>query len=286
MYLMRSLVVAMTISAAGPALLCAAQAERAPRPRPDQEIVAEIVDHLGSKDPARIKQAMESIRERMRTRGLYELRGHFIRSLQANQMNQEITDLALEGILAQTAQTREIESLLKLRIDALIALGKAEQALAESKSLFNVASMVGTAEAILTVAQCINAARPTDVAMFNRFREEQMAGADVMGAAQPATMPIQRSTVLDSIKVDPKVFNEAMAKVTGEDAQSLMARGNLLLLADRVKEARPVFERLYSLSNSDLTEASEALARLMKAEDGTIGRANLWIATIRPKKVN
>jgi hypothetical protein len=41
---------------------------------------------------------------------------------------------------------------------------------------------------------------------------------------------------------------------------------------------------MYALAGADLVEASESLARCLKAEDGTIGRANAYVMSLRPKR--
>lgn len=288
---------------AGPAL--AAEAVRpASKAKTEAMIVAEITEQLASKDAAQHKLAVEAIRARLRLRGLYELRSTWLKPMMANQQYQEVADLALEGILASPWETRSVEQVLQMRIKALLALGKTQQALSEAKGLFNVASMAGTSEAILVMAECLNAMHPTDPTRFNTFRQEQMDGANWPAAAAttrpstppgapnatasgPAAIAAQaglKCTVLQQIQANAALYEETLKKLTGEDAQLLMGRGNLLLLCDRVKEAKVIFERLYSLSGSDVTEASEALARIMKAEDGTVGRANAWVLAIRPKK--
>ncbi len=256
-----------------------------PKARLDTQAIQEILDQLASPDAAQKKAAVEAIRQRMQTRGILELRSNFIKAMLNNKMFKETADLADEAILSAPWETRSVEQILQARIRALLALGQSELALSESKSLFNVASMAGTSEAILTTVECISAARPKDVELFNRFREEQIAGAATTSAStQPTTQPRAiRSSVLDGLKVDAKRYDEALAKFPGEDGQALLARGNLLLLADRPKDAKVIFERMYSLSSVELIEASEALARQMKAEDGTIGRANAWVISIRPK---
>ena len=255
-----------------------------PKPKSENAIIAEITEQLASNDPAVRQQGIDAIRARFATRGLSDLRSYFLRPMMANKQYAEVAELIMEGILACPGETRSVEQVLLIRIKALIALGKAEEALVNSKSLFNVATMGGTSEAILAVAECLNAARADDPQLFNRFREEQIAGSKAP-ETQPATRPAgAKLSVLAGIKVDPAPYNQALKKITAEDASGLMARGNLLLLADRVKEARVVFERLYSLAGSDINEASEAIARLIKAEDGTIGRANAWVLSIRPKK--
>jgi hypothetical protein len=44
-----------------------------------------------------------------------------------------------------------------------------------------------------------------------------------------------------------------------------------------------VFEHAYILATgADLRIATESIARCIKAEDGTIGRANAWVLPIRP----
>jgi len=49
------------------------------------------------------------------------------------------------------------------------------------------------------------------------------------------------------------------------------------------KDAQVIFERAYALAKpEDIKGASESIARCMKAEDGTVGRANAWAASIRP----
>lgn len=252
-----------------------------PRPRPESAIIAEINQQLTSDDPAIRQLAIDAIRARLSSRGLSDLRSYFLRPLVNAKLNADIVNLSMEGILQFPGETRSVEQTLIARIKALLALGKVEEALANAKSLFNIATMSGTSEAILVVAECLNAAKPDDPELFNRFRDEQIAGAAASGST---TQPAVKSTVLAGIKVDPKPYEDALRRFTAEDASGLMARGNLLLLADRVKDARPIFQRLYSLAGSDVNEASEALARLIKAEDGTIGRANAWVLSIRPQK--
>ena len=286
--------VAPVVAAAAPAAAPAAQPPvqpltHPPKARTEAQGVQEILDQLASPEAAQRKAAVDAIRQRMLARGIMELRANFLKAMLSNKMYKETAELADEAILSAPWETRSVEQILQARIKSLLALGQADLALSESKSLFNVASMAGTSEAILATAECISAARPREVELFNRFREEQIAGAAAGVAAaastQPATQPVKaiRSSVLDSLKVDPKRYEDALAKFSGEDGQALMARGNLLLLADKPKEAKPIFDRMYSLSSVELIEASEALARQMKAEDGTIGRANAWVLSIRPK---
>lgn len=249
------------------------------RTRTESGVIAEIIEQLSGNDAALRQQAMETIRVRMNTRGLAELRSIWLKALLIAKQYPEASALAMEGIVANPWETKSIEAVLSLRIKALVAAGKTDEALASAKSLFNVSTMAGTSDAILAVAECLNVAKPADKDIYSKFRDEQIAGATTQPTKDRST-----STVLAAIKIDAKPYDEALKKLTGEDAQSLLGRGNLLLLADRPKEAKAIFDRLYSLTTADLAESSEALARTMKAEDGTIGRANAWIMSIRPKK--
>ena len=54
--------------------------------------------------------------------------------------------------------------------------------------------------------------------------------------------------------------------------------------AGRIPEAREVFEKVYRIAPAgEVNYASEAIAKVIKAEDGCIGRANQFVAVIRPK---
>jgi hypothetical protein len=250
---------------------------------------SELLQKLGSDDAATRQQMIELIKERLATMPsrIADSRPIIFKTLMTGKHYAEVVDLAWYSIVTVPHDTRGVELSQQQRVKALLALGKTEEALQGAKSLFNVASMTGTSDSILIVAECLNAARAKDKEIFNKFREEQMAGATSQVSGTPAQIAAAkgaRSSALDSIKVDSKPYDDALAKMTGEDYQSLMGRGNLLLMADHVKDARDVFERMYSLASaSELVEASEALARLIRAEDGTIGRANAWVLSIRPK---
>ncbi len=292
------------IGAAAILLACAGLASAQPKPAAAPEIpvkptkvrspestvgTSELLQRLSSDDATIRHGAIELIKDRFATQPgrVLDLRTQIFKTLMAARHFDEAVDIAWAGIASNSHDTKTVESFQQARVKALLAAGKTEEALQSAKSLFNVSTMTGTSDAILLIAESLNAARPKDKESFNKFREEQMAGA----ATQPANTPVSisagkgpRSTVLDSIKVDPKAYEELLAKLTGEDYQSLMARGNLLLMADNPKAAREIFERMYSLSgSSELVEASEALARSIRAEDGTIGRANSWVLAIKPK---
>ena len=63
------------------------------------------------------------------------------------------------------------------------------------------------------------------------------------------------------------------------DYQSLLARGNLLLLSGKAPEAMELFHLMANQYGAGRT-ANECMARALKAEDGTIGRANGFVLSL------
>jgi hypothetical protein len=141
--------------------------------------------------------------------------------------------------------------------------------------------MNSTGDAISLIGQCLYDGNETHPGIVTQFRREQSDGK-TFDPTKNTSSP--RSAVLDGIKIDPKPYEEALKAIKGDDFKSLCARGNLLLLADRATEAKQVFEHAYELADDgQVGAASENIARAIKAEDGTIGRANAWVLSIRPK---
>lgn len=254
------------------------------RPRSDSELLA---DDLTSKDVDRQTQAVAKIRDAMESesgKAVNELRSRWLKAMIAGGRYEDAAELALAAILFQPQKTQNVQAFQDARVRALLAAGKKQEALSNAKSLFNVAPMNSTADAMLLVAECLRANDPDSA---DRFREEQIAGATTRPATtQPATQEAAKSSaVLAGIKVDPKPYEDAIAAQNGEDYNSLVALGNLLLLADKPKEAKAAFERAYAVApDRQLAQATENIARAIKAEDGTIGRANSWILSLRPAK--
>ncbi len=131
------------------------------------------------------------------------------------------------------------------------------------------------------VAECLSAAYPDDSEKLMRLRDEQMAGA----ATQPSANGPRVSTVMREIKVDVKPYAAAIARydagrymIQTNERGALMAQANLLLLADRPGEAKALMLRMREIAVEESRYiAEENVARAIKAEDGTIGRANAWL---------
>jgi hypothetical protein len=203
-----------------------------------------------------------------------------LRPMIAARLYDEAADLALQGILAAPSSTSTVEALLTHRVRALLAAGKASEALAEAKSLFNVSTMAGTGQAILLVGEALRAAYPDDPDLARRFRAEQVTGASAMQKDRV------ESAVLKDIQVNPR-YAAAVPPHAPEEYNALVARGNLLLLADRPDAAQVDFEVAYELADARaLVPATENLARVIKATDGTINGANAFVRSLRTPTPN
>jgi hypothetical protein len=283
--------------------LFASQPAFADPPWPDANAIAK---QLSSPDSATVADGLKEIHTEMRRdapRALGDIRGPFLTALMNAKHYAEADRLALEGIVAVPQDLGSDQFLLTIRIQALLALGKADEALQAAKSLYNVSSMNDLPQAMLLVAQCLNAAHPKDLTWAERFRQEQVAGAIFDGqivvqangdpnrppvlepapTTHPATQPdVGAATILASIHIVDPAYSNAVEHWFGEDYAGLCGKGNLLLMADRAADAKIVFDRAYSLgAPQNLADASENIARCMKAEDGSIARANAWILSLR-----
>ena len=273
--------------------LCAASAQTPKAPKAAaKDNNSSLPAQLSGKDPAQQKEALAKVRELMETdraKTVASLRSGWLKAMIAGGLHDEAAELALAGLLAVPHNTGAACAFQDLRTRALLAGGKNQEALANAKSLFNVATMDKTGEAVQLLCQCLLAAHPQDPGLVNRFRLEQLAGA----TTQPATRPREAGqgdtsvvpTVLASIQVDPTPYRQAIVSADRPDYNALLGQGNLYLLADQPKEAMTAFQRAYGMVRRDaeLPTATESLARAMKAEDGSIGRANSWVLSIRPR---
>jgi hypothetical protein len=241
-----------------------------------------ITEQLHSEDPAAVGRGIEQIRGLLQSspaKVLNLLRTNWLRRLIELQRYDDVLSLSQLEILAAPADTASVEQLQTDEVTALLATGKGPEALVAAKQLFNVSTLRGTSDAIRLVSQCLNAVHPGDRNMLKRYRSEQVDGAR-LDFSTAAAAPV----ILSSVKIDPAPYEPAIQAITAEDYRSLTGRGNLLLLAGNTQDAWDVLEQAYTMaSDKELAAASESLARCMKAQDGTIGRANGWVLSIRPK---
>lgn len=205
-------------------------------------------------------------------------------------------DLTTTGVTEFAADIGSIESLLQLRIRILLEAGRPKDALRTAKSLFNVSRMETTAMAIRQVAECLNAVSGGNDAPVEQFRQEQLAGATpqpeaTSRLATPAVAASARSSILGQIHPDADSYKIAIRQLDPRSylfpaahVPDLLAVGNLLLVSDRADEALAAFTQAGKIARVDqMLAANEGIARAIKAQDGTIGRANAWVRRISPR---
>ncbi len=211
----------------------------------------------------------------------------WLKILLAQRRIDEIDELALAAICAQAESTNFVEKCQELRIRAKLVDGKPQEALVLAKGLYNVCAMPNTGHAIDVISECLYDANKDNnpVAAIKQFKMQQLRGASISAATQPSE--IDAKNVISQIKVDPKDYESGLetADLKDDGFAALMAKGNLLLLSDRAKDARAIFEKAFALaSDKNLAPAAESIARAMRAEDGCVGRANAWILSLRPQE--
>ncbi len=263
-------------------------ATNAPTSKPAEDPIRSL---LQSGNPQKMQQGIEAIWEQLHSADPKAVRSavrgmvwqHWLDGLVARKRYKDVERLCSAAILAVPSETRWLEELEGFRVRSFLLDGKPNEALSAAKQAFNVCRLEAAAKCLSRLADCLKEAYPNDPTIVQRFRDEQSAGANTQAITSPRTTLGPRSSVLDNIRIDGSAYRKAAEDRTGDEFWNLMSRGNLLLLADRAKEARPVFERAYAIApDKHLAVATESIARCMKAEDGTIGRANAWVLSIRP----
>jgi hypothetical protein len=203
---------------------------------------------------------------------------------------QEVAQLALDGSIARPG-IEAIEPLMEFRAKALLAINKPREALQAAKSYYNVSQLKNAGNALNLVELCLAKAYPEDAGIARRFRSEQIlasgaAAASVELAAattQPAIVSLP-TAILKTVTVDASPFENAIkswanrARPSDRDAYV-----NLLLAADRGADAEAVGRALFksATSTSELTLAIETIVRSLRAEDGSVARANTWLFTLQ-----
>ena len=242
----------------------------------------QIAAELGSAGPASVDLAEADIRNMVKYHALScrrQLRRSWLPELMEKRQYQFVAEIARREIFNTPAWPANIQRALRFRIAALLALGQSREALAEAKSLFNECTMRNTGATLSIVARCLRAALPDGAAESRRLKREQIAGAK---APQPGTQAAT-CAVLSGIKVDAAPYLMRAWSRLGQGYYDLMGRGDLLLLADKPKAAMVCFLSAYAASEQawQLTQAAGRIAACIKAEDGTIGRANAWVDKTR-----
>jgi hypothetical protein len=227
------------------------------------------------RDPAQQDAAINEIKTQIETnptQAVGYLNRFWFKALTDSKNDSASLELALKAILKVPDQSTEVRLLLEFRVRTLLRTGHPAEALAEARRLFNVAPIRDTESAILLLAECLLAANPQDKSIYDRFRREQIAGA--ANPTETKSRPVV-SQIIASIPIDATQYQESIDQIIGSAQKS---KGNLLLLAGRPAEAQKVFEKMLStVDESDIMACHEDIARAIRAQDGTIGRANAYL---------
>ena len=238
---------------------------------------------LTSGDAAQVAQTLRDIETRAKKTAPYRYRGTILQVLVDVKRYTEADAMAVRLILFDPFHSDSVAALEKLRAKALLAQNKPAEALAAAKAYYNTALLKDTADAIDTVALCLIRATPDEPGIGRRFKRQQVAGSQAPSTTQPAASDDLGPPILPAIKVDPAPFEQAIAAMPpSQDFKSLVMKGNLLLAADKTKEARTVFEEAYLVVPPERAgDAVENIARAIRADAACIGPANAYIQSER-----
>jgi tetratricopeptide (TPR) repeat protein len=248
-----------------------------------------IAADLGSDNNARIDQAIKLLdglsaaNERDVRR---YLRPKWLKPLIALKRYDEIETLASTELQNLANDAACCSAMQCCRVEALLAAGKYEEALVAAKAYYNVATLAETERAINLFAQALAHTRgKDDPEIVRRFKQQQIDDAEA-----PTTAPADESTqtssdnILSTIALDPAPYEQRLAAYqhTRQNYNALWAQGNLLLVSGKPSQARECFEKAFDVTPPNKWPAAiENIARAIRAEDSSVGRANAYILALR-----
>lgn len=238
-----------------------------------------LVPMLAGTDSAARKAALALIAKQLRAKPYptaWLVYGYWLDPLMVSGHYRTVAHLARQAILAAPAYTGVVDQLLIFRIQALAAMHRNAAALRNAKSLFNVCTMADTDVALLTLDQRIEVVYHNHPKILRQFVREQRLGAEM--PADDAE-PIDRSGVLAPIKVHGDAYLARMKSLGGNKIRELQEKGALLLLADQPDKALKCFQLMeaYARTPGQLLSFEKFVCRAIRAQDGTIGRANAYL---------
>jgi hypothetical protein len=261
-------------------------------PAPTQSDIDKVNTGIKSSDKgpqdAAIAQIKDLIASAHPVRNLWV---DWIPGLMKDGRNDDAAELALLGS-CERPDLNAIVPMMELRVNALLASGKNDDALAAAKSYYNVCDMKLTGKAVDMLALCLARTHPDDLEIARRFRNEQAASSaspQASASAATTTPTTQTSPMLKAIVIDQRIWDDSI-KTWAAKTSPVSARagyGDLLLAADRGADAEKAYREMYQLAatQADLTTAIEGIARSLRAEDGNVGRANAWLVSLQKTSV-
>jgi hypothetical protein len=239
----------------------------------------EVLTKLRSGEPDKIDEAIrlinKGIAEDPYNAGL-SLKRQWMTWLYRAERYEAVADISRKMVIAQPMVSWMVSYFQIQRTRSLLKAGKPADALAEAKVLYRIAMMEDMAQAMQLMSDCLAAAYPDKPEMIELFRKEQVDGEKETGG---------KCTVLEQIPaIDPKPFEDRLATLSPLQDRHSVGKHNLLLIIGRCAEARQGFEKglIKAKDEKARLHATADLVKAMKAEDGTVGRANAWLKKNQP----
>ncbi len=203
----------------------------------------------------------------------YHLQYNWLPKLLRRRDYSAVAALAEVDILHNPGLTENIDAVLADRIRALLAMGKPNAALRNAKSLFDICSLADTKSVLLLVGRCVATVYRGHPHIIHAFISEEIAGGKIPADEHE---PIDRCGVLAAVTVNSGAYERKLRALHGNGNWTLLEKGNLLLLADHPRQAVKDFRDMVAMAESakDFLNDEKHICRAIKAEDGTVGRAN------------
>lgn len=248
--------------------LCIAASSWAKMGDPEAEKLKQVIKRG---EPAEVDAAVQTIRDTFERSDddaymcIQFLRVYWQEALESRARHDDIAELAWRGVLARPHDTKQLETLLGMRVEALRRADRHKEALVDAVRLFNIVPIVDAGDTLILVSEELVATHPDEPSIGQRFRQEQTQGMQEPGKPSPLML---------AVNLRSPELGELYSKVSSpDDFRHQVGPGNVLLLLGRGEEAKAYFEK-----NNEGKKLKDGVGRALKAIDGTLGRANAWAA--------
>lgn len=197
-----------------------------------------------------------------------------------------VTTTAHAVLLQFLFDSSAVSSMQSCKVQAAMKAGDPASALREAKRYYNVASIAETGVAIDAFVDALQLGDDGD-SRAKSFRLQQLAGESFdSDLSKPATMPSSLGSNLLRFEtpIDDTVEKQLrqLESPPPHKFQDYTSVGNALLLLDRPSEAETAFRSALAVASPMHTKAAiENVARAIRAEDGSIGRANAYLKSLQ-----
>lgn len=188
----------------------------------------------------------------------------------------DLVSVMMQIICLMPHDPKTVEPALKQCINSLNMKGKYADSLPLAKCLFNISTMETTSDALAILDRQLGLVHIEDRGVVEKFRKEQNDGVNAPLAGEQARV----CQVLKDIQIDSGLYRGTLENIVDDSFDSALRHVALLLLSDQATDAFALAKRAYALAGNakEMALATDMIARCIKAQDGTIGRANAWIA--------